>query len=700
MSVLDRGPRGNIVSATQVDVSLGTLIYSNPRLPEAFNGNAENALNYLVAHAFPNYKSTVANPAALPVSGSPNDYVIVSDDGDGKSAGYVWIVKDNAGAWEKRYDVDWSFEGIYSETLNRTQYMYVHKYGMTDKDALGAAITGLYAGQIIYGGDDANQNLTLNANSEDGTGFVQTDNTFRPTSDNALDLGTSALKFRSAYLGTSLVVGTLTVGPASITDSSGAIVFGDENLSTSGDFEADVITALTSVEVGTLSIQTGSITDSSGTIDFDNEDLTTTGTITAGASTLGDITLGIGSITSASPAISFGSNNLSTTGTLGAGNAQFTRVDSDNLRLDGNTLSALNVNGSVLVVANGTGIIDLQSPATTLGITATGTVGITGQLNADNLRLDGNTLSSTNTDGDINLSPNGVGEVVISSHVMPSTDNARDLGAIGLRFKDLFLSSEISDGTDAITMATLLSFRDANTGVNTGDALFWDGTKWAPSAPDTEITHGDLAGLTTGDAGHTQFVMLAGRSGGQTVQGGTGAGEHLVLESTANASKGLVLTRDVLAPFTTASYSGGWLGTDLGGTANIFRDVYTKGEFLGLRFQNVSSNPSNSAQNVGRAVYNTTEEKLYIDTGTMWISAGGSGEKFISDTVWNGSDTTKDIDVSSTITDARTALWQLCENSNDFERIFTSIKAISATTVRITVAPALPAGSYRLIGLN
>ncbi len=701
MGLLDRTLRGNLGSPSgSSDVTLGALFYGNDRLPTLYNGNAEAALNYIFAHLFPNYQATVANPAALPVSANPNDYYIVSDDGDGKSAGYVWSVVDNVGAWAKRYDVDWSYEGIYAETINRTQYMYASKYGMTDKDDSGTAITGLYAGQRIYGGDLTAQNLTFNANSADGTGYVQTDNTFRPTSDNALDLGTSALKFRTAYLGTSLVVGTLTVGPASITDSSGAIDFGDEDLSTSGDLEADVITALTSVEVGTLSIQTGSITDSSGTIDFDNEDLTTTGTITAGSSTLGDITLGTGSITSASATISFGTNNLSTTGTIGAGDAQFTRVDSDNLRLDGNTLSALDVNGNVVIVANGTGIIDLQSAVTTLGITATGTVGITGQLNIDNLRLDANTVSSTDLNGNIALSPNGTGLVTTSASLLPSADGTLDLGATAFRFNDLFLDGAISDGTTSISQSTLQSLRDINVGAVAGDALFYDGSKWVASPPDTEIEHSELNGLTTGDAGHTQFVVLAGRSGGQTVQGGTGAGEHLVLESTSNASKGLVLTRDVLAPFTTASYSGGWLGTDLGGSANIFRDVYTKGEFLGLRFQNVATNPSNSAQNVGRAVYNTAEEKLYIDTGTMWISAGGSGEKFFSDTVWNGSDTTKDIDVSSTILDARTAIWQLCDNSNDFERVFTSIKAISATTVRITVDPALPAGSYRLIGLN
>jgi hypothetical protein len=45
---------------------------------------------------------------------------------------------------------------------------------------------------------------------------------------------------------------------------------------------------------------------------------------------------------------------------------------------------------------------------------STGVVTVSTQLNVDNLRLDGNTMSSTNTDGNIAITPNGTGEVDIS----------------------------------------------------------------------------------------------------------------------------------------------------------------------------------------------------------------------------------------------------------------------------------------------
>jgi len=54
----------------------------------------------------------------------------------------------------------------------------------------------------------------------------------------------------------------------------------------------------------------------------------------------------------------------------------------------------------------------------------------------------------------------------------------------------------------------------------------------------SELDHGALQGL--GDDDHPQYALLNGRSGGQTLTGGTGAGDELVLKSTSNANKGSI----------------------------------------------------------------------------------------------------------------------------------------------------------------
>ena len=57
--------------------------------------------------------------------------------------------------------------------------------------------------------------------------------------------------------------------------------------------------------------------------------------------------------------------------------------------------------------------VDVAGDLTVGGsITNTGTQNITGQLNVDNVRIDGNTVSTTDTNGNLLLTPNGTGSVL------------------------------------------------------------------------------------------------------------------------------------------------------------------------------------------------------------------------------------------------------------------------------------------------
>lgn len=96
------------------------------------------------------------------------------------------------------------------------------------------------------------------------------------------------------------------------------------------------------------------------------------------------------------------------------------------------------------------------------------------------------------------------------------------------------------------------------------------------------------------------------------------------------------------------------------------------------------------------------EDPTYYETNAASLSvslaAAASVNKFEDDITWAG-ETTQDITVSATITDARNAIWQLTDAGNDYENILCSIKCPSASTVRITFDTA-QTGTYRLIGLE
>ena len=95
----------------------------------------------------------------------------------------------------------------------------------------------------------------------------------------------------------------------------------DGTLSATGTFDFDAVkTFITGSTFGNLTLANGSITDSSGSISFGNENLSTTGTFQSGPClAAGNILLDDGSITDSSGAISFGNENISTTGTITAG---------------------------------------------------------------------------------------------------------------------------------------------------------------------------------------------------------------------------------------------------------------------------------------------------------------------------------------------------------------------------------------------
>lgn len=691
--------------------SMSDFGYANPNLPGITN--MQGALDYLVAVIYPNAKAAVATPGDLPLVGNTiGDYRVVNDDGDGRSAGYRWEQREGEAdaSWHKIYDVDWSMDSILAAWQGQTLGLYVQKIGHDDADETGTPISGILAGQQIFGGASANTNLTLSANSGDGagpqTGYVQVTDPLRPTSDLNLSLGTLTERWSTVHTG-EVKVGTTTITAGSITDPvTEEIFFGTTNIRTDGAIAITNKLFLT---------DTGQILSGIGEIDFDDADLRTLGDIYADSlfltsgltlpsgSQIADFTFTNGNIACASATVDFNALNLETTGAIYASDL----ILMNNLTLYDNNIEIAGVDQNLNISANGTGSIVLGSKTETayqLSVTGAPVIisGAGGYLDASSIRIQNNIISAITPNTSLILQPSGVGFVGVSANLVPSNNGLRDLGATSFRWRDLFISQSIKDGTSTFPISDLMKLKDSSyrvadrsVGAQVGDSLFWDGTQWLASSPDTEISHGSISGLTTGDAGHTQFALLAGRAGGQALIGGTASGESLDLESTSNASKGFVQVKSDFRPFTDASYSGSWSGTDLGGSTKRWKDVHLAGEIKGARIENVDTLPAPSSQKIGRLYYLTTDQNLYVDIGTTVKQVGGS--RVYYDTSWNGSDTTKDVTVSGV--DARFAIWDLKDNTNDFEKMYVSIKATSSTNVRITVGSPLPAGTYRLVGV-
>ena len=183
--------------------------------------------------------------------------------------------------------------------------------------------------------------------------------------------------------------------------------------------------------------------------------------------------------------------------------------------------------------------ITIGSDAVALGATQTDLNGIT-SLDVDNITVDGNTISTTNTNGNLNLDPNGTGTVDVSSARITSvatptggTDAANknyvDAQLQGLDVKNSVRVATTANGTlssafangqtvDGITLATndRILIKDQSTGSENG--IYTVNASGAPTRAtdfdaDSEVTGGTFffveEGTVNADNG---FVMTNGGS--------------------------------------------------------------------------------------------------------------------------------------------------------------------------------------------
>jgi hypothetical protein len=175
--------------------------------------------------------------------------------------------------------------------------------------------------------------------------------------------------------------------------------------------------------------------------------------------------------------------NVTISGSLGLGS-----LNIGDLNITAEGAITTDTNGDVDVIPSGTGAINLTGPTNVTGVAT-----VTGQLNTDNLRLDGNTISATSggitlqaaagqniqanskivaseadialiqattvrtdalqndtSDGDLTISTQGTGKVIIDAGLIYSTETVLGDGA----------------GTDAISLETAVSFLNTTGGTS------------------------------------------------------------------------------------------------------------------------------------------------------------------------------------------------------------------------------------------
>lgn len=191
------------------------------------------------------------------------------------------------------------------------------------------------------------------------------------------------------------------------------------------------------------------------------------------------------------------------------------------------------------------------------------------------------------------------------------------------------------------------------------------GTQWVTASSGGVTDHGALTGLADDD--HAQYVAINGRAGGQTICGGDGSGDNLLIRGNSLNNSGsvqihfgngahyglevrqfathfknhsygtyvLIDTSQTSSPVINQSFNGtiGWApGTNV---STFSYDTTLKRHAAGV----VKSNNALMANEVrlvpytdatrpaagiaGRVIYNSDDGNLNIDTGSQWVTPDG-----------------------------------------------------------------------------
>ena len=224
-----------------------------------------------------------------------------------------------------------------------------------------------------------------------------------------------------------------------------------------------------------------------------------------------------------------------------------TIINVDNLRLDGNTISSTDTNGNVVIAPNGTGDVQLDADTVRVGdsaaaatltsngagaltVTTGGTADLTLSTNAG--VNSGTVVIANGVNGNITLTPNGTGDVILSADRVQMGDSNTDTTLTTNGTGNLNLTT--NDGTNSGTIQIAQ-------GINGNITLTPNGTG-SVSVPKLVWSNGTTTRvpyLTTGgqftDSANLTFNGTTLTAGGLTTTGTTSTG---VLSVTGNTTLG------------------------------------------------------------------------------------------------------------------------------------------------------------------
>jgi hypothetical protein len=437
-----------------------------------------------------------------------------------------------------------------------------------DITASGIITTGAAAATLTLSTNNGTNSGTIVVNAGANTDIVATANGTGNVKLNTLTISNAGTVTSGTWQGS--LVGA-TYGGTGVNNGSNTITIGG-NISTASSFTTSGAAALTL----TLSAATAT-----------NATFPTTGNITLAyqggtlgqfASTTSAQLAGVISDETGTGVLVFGTSPSFTTDIRTPKVTTATAVnlvlETNNGTSTGNITIATGVNGNINITPNGTGSVNLGT-VTSSGLLTTGAAAANLVLNTNSGTNSGTITMFAGANGNINITPNGTGTVLI-----PTVNN---------------LTITNSTGTLTIAAAKILTVSNTLTftGTDSSSVAFGAGGTVAYTSNNLSVfaatTSAQLAGVISDETG-TGKLTFATQPTFTTdittpvIYGGLAGASMLTLRSTSDATKGQVVIDEATA--STTSTTG---ALKVGGGVGVAGNIYTAGRVGFVNGSNVSA---------------------------------------------------------------------------------------------------------------
>lgn len=596
------------------------------------------------------------------------------------------------------------------------------------------------------------------------------------SNDFTIDSATGTLTVTNLTVNTTATFSDISAGSVTSSDlTSGRVVFAstggllsDDNTLTF-DSATDTLEASNVNVTGTLAAGTlkgNALTNGRVIFATSNGELTDDSTFTfnSGSDTLGVTNLDVGTQATLASAIieDLSSGRVVLVGASGTiidsasllfdtGTGALTvngSVAVDNITINGNTISSTDTNGNITLLPNGTGTVDVSSVKITnlatptadydastkkyvddtfgLGVSlisqnntsvevvdnnlSAGHVDVTidatltakftdsalevyNSLAVDNVTIDGNEISTTDLNGNLTLSPNGSGSVVVDAgknfkitdltagQVLYSGADGLVTAEAGFEYSASTDTLSVANATVASTLilsdfsASRVLFTTAGGEVAESANLTWDTTDFAVTGglivtgtADIDNINIDANTISTTDTNGN--LVLQPNGTGSTVVNDAGNSSDFVVKSVNQAGMFYVdASADVIGIKTTTPNAEAALHIE--STDSIILPVGAQGDRPG-------------APVTGMFRFNTTSSKLEVYDGTAWVSIGENTTTTVVSETFSGDGTEVNFTLSQTLTTAAAIV-----SINGVVQIPGTAYSISGSTLTFTEAPEL-----------